>query len=868
MTSASITELALRAAVSQFTAGATTGEADAANTADTIAGLAKDKAKGLVLAGSDCDSQTQQLNLQGAAIDLAVKGLIIAAIAVNRQVETMKEQRLSFDKERLAGISTFTIPTNVEYTKLSKEEKIISSYIEKVNKYNFAKYLGINTQLLSEDVHLEYHSLLPFYKMSEGIRQPVASTKKIDQQKVLINLFFKSALPENISDLDSDFTNDWRIEAFFESAWEKENYLNNLRAPRFVMMSLANLLWHLQDPVDEDGSRLSISKRIKLCKEIKLFLMDLLNEHAEPFIHEISDSKIKLTSYVRRIELHVKGLMDAFIDEKLNSVNLDDITDNTHHSLQTMDKSVFQMIYQKKIPGKKGMFPDPHAAQNLATTIGYMDQLFDLYPDLINCFSGVMSSQPGSFLNTPPITIIDALIIFLHSTRSEKDDILERLAKLDNESGLLLIEAFNELDDKFIRPIKDICKAELKTGMRDPDRKKVAKITAQRLLPLFTLVLEDYPIDVTTELSRESAHEEDLYRAKILGGEEQVQLINRAAESGDGYYQWDIASLLKYRGHFATHLNDVPRKQFKLTKVSELLDTVKSITTHYKSFLAYPSFQTFLLKCIEDVRGVYKELEDFVTELDDHINKDQNLSRELKSILIPMTEKLDDCIKEFYESSKLLSEHVISPNFPREQKKILQEKIRHLCKQYEELFQKEAGLDDIVEAQDRIPDEAAPIGNGARMAPPDAVSSQTIACLTRLINDCQKNMSPYMKLGHKGMMLNSLLNALEHKPNCRVKDVEKITQEIMQIAMAYRPSFMFQAAYGETRSAKLLCAEIYKYKNSPEFPLAKFIFGQDHHVDLNSEENILIAMKTHGQMHSWQKEADKLKLSDSILTIF
>ena len=860
--STSITEQALRAAVTQVTGLGTVGEGELAA---KISETAKEKAHSLVLPQTNSETSATQLDLQGAAIDLAIKGLVIAAMAIHEQVKVMREKRLGFDKERQAGIASFTVRVNEEYTKLSLEERLISEYVHQIQKRDYSTYFGINSQVLTEDNKLEFHSVLPYYKMSEHLRQPVASTNMLDQKRVIISLFFKSALPGNIADLDHDFTSDSAIKAFFESSWQGKNYLNDLRAPRFIMMSLANLLWHLQDPINKHGEPLSIPKRIELCKDVLLFLNSMLNHRSTPFIHNLDMSDI-LQSFVQRVELHVKGLRDAFIHERMNAINIEEVTSSTHHSLRIMDKCVFKLIYRYEKPGEEGStFPNPRAAQQLASTIGYMDELLDIYPKLISHFTGVFTGDAKqACLNSPPRTLIDALIIFLHATRPEKDIIIKRLNSTKLDSGQQMAAVLKELDQTFIKPIKDKIKSDGSLWRKtSKNREAVARVVAQRLLPLITLVLEDFRIDVSSMAGGCDS------QLNIMCGDTQLKKINRDAETGEGYYQWKISPFIQAAGEFADSIDELPQKQFRLTKISELLDNLKSLIFQYRSFLAYPQFQKFLLACIKDVEKEFESLGDFVEELDMNLTHDEFISREIKAILVPMTASLTETIKEFEESAKFFSKRISAPSFPGEQKRILQQKVKELSEQYRELFDKDANIDDIIEIPDVEQAEFNMVPRPRKIAAVPVVSNKVVAHLSRLITDCEQSMSQYVFSQHKRMLMKELLNDIQTKENITHSDVRVIVKELAKIVMAYRASPFFQASYGETKSAKFFCQRVIRYKDDESFPLAEYLFGdQVEEYDLGSSHSILSGLKALATENRWEKNASQLVVSSYIMMTF
>ncbi len=491
-----------------------------------------------------------------------------------------------------------------------------------------------------------------------------------------------------------------------------------------------------------------------------------------------------------------------------------------------------------------------------------MNQLIDIDQMLLQPFAGLAELDKNSQINTPILTVIDALILFCHATPNKKKDLINRLQKLKTDSGAQLVHELEDFDKSFVDPIYQQSVIELNLSKFDRTRhKQASKLTAQRLMPLFCLVIQDYQINVDTVVCEISAHALDDFNALVLKGSEQVEQINRMADQNDQYYKWQLSSFIRSSKHFSEHIDLLPKKQYRLTKISKLLDNMKELVEHYRSFLAYPSFQNFLLQCVADIGDEYNQLQIYINQLDTHLSHDEKLSRNLKDILEPMIKEIDSTIAGFNDAARLLDQKVRSPSFSREQKEILQAKISILETQYQDLFNKPTGIEELIEAQeDAIENDQVQIQRREYMpmAPIGAVPSCMVVSLTRLITKCQNSMSSYMRAGHKGNMLNELLLHLERKPNCSHDDVRLFVRELARIVMAPRHNYFFQANYGETSSANGLLEDIMKRQDDNDFPLAKLLFGNQHNVSLDSKTEVLSAMKGLATQHRWSKVASTL----------
>ena len=872
------TELALRAAVN-------TTKKDLSSAGDqftSIKDAALKRVQELVGGNSTLSNMSSQMDLQSVAINAAIQGLELSYFAIKGQLDQLKDKRLSFDKERQAGIATFLIPTNKEENTLSKQERIIKSFIELINKNaSFSSYFGIQTGGTSTEItNAEFYSVLPFYRMSDGLVQPVASDRAIDKQRIAISLFFKSALPEAIADIDNTFQNEIKFFEFWKAAFKKENYLNDLRSQRFIMMCLANLLWNLQHPVDpETGFPLSIDKNIELCRSVGLFLNKLLNSAEKSYIKDLTPSSNDLLCFVRKIEMHVKSLRSAFIEEQLYELNIDDLTNSAHHTLRVMDKSIFELIYSRTNPITKKVEPDAKAAEELVYTVSYMTQLLAYNTDLIKPFSVLANNAKATpFINSPPSTIIDVLIIFIHSTTPDKEKILEELGKNDTDSGIEFTETLKEFDRKFIKPIKNVCKKELDTSLFNKKRKEVAALVARRLVPLITLVLEDYRIELDAQLKPLASTPTDKDGAKRNRAKDQVSAINKLAEQGGGYYVWELSPFIMLSSDTEEELDKLPKHQYRFTQITKLLDSISEIVKNYRTFLQLKSFQQFLINCLNKIKLEYNELEGHIDRVDICLTTDKAISRSMQAILGPMTKDITNGLDGFSAAFSTFEHTVSAPDFTEQQKMSLSSKIDSIHQQFLSLFGEDSGILSFVDQntpQGETSTEKPTKKDSEKSSKDEQVAAttavKTIAspvktmttpkqavALHNLIAQCIDALSFQSKCSGKGAMLNSLLRLVDEKTQLTEAQITLAINELARITLSYRPTYFFQAAYGETRSAKALLAGIKDSKLNTLLPVASVLLGKEVTVGQETDAEIIQRLRGQRAQNQWQESSDKI----------
>ena len=859
MPSSDLTELALRFAVNT-NKRALTGEK---GQAESIKDSALKRSLEMIQGSSSSSGVSAQMDVQSMAINIAVKGLEIAYTAISEQINTVRNQRLSFDRERQAGIGTFIMPINEEETNLSNEEKVIKSFIELAFKNSFlSTYLGIHSTDISDPSMAKFYSVLPFYRMSEALNQPVASTKPLDRQRNAIDLFFKSALPDALGDIESSFQTDSKFASFWSSAYQKRNYLNNRRAPRFLMMCLSNLLWNLQHPVDPStGYPLSMTRCIELCRDVEIFLNQLLDTESPPCLQAISNHKNGLLSFMRKLEIHTKLLREAYAQEQLNELNIDDITNSAHEALRIMDKNVFKLIYKRFDFVSQKNVPDDKAAEVLADRVSYLNLLLIRNPQLIKAFELVPEwISKSAEINDPPTTIVDALIIFCHISWRERDRLLSSIEKTNTDSALEFAETLRKFDRKFLKPIKQMSKQALGSTVFSPRHQDVGSLTASRLIPFIALVVKDYQIQVDTPLSYEQAtlSQQNKKARKIRTGKQQVNAINQLAETDTGYYRWSLSSFIMMSAKVSSEIDELPKRQFRLTQMAELLDGVHYLIKNHQNFLINKLFQGFLLKCLKKVKEEYMALDQYIDKIDLHLAQDERMSRNLQAIIRPMTRDLNASLDAFSLATSHFERLVSAPDFTEQQRNSLVEKINTISEHFVTLFDEDSGISTLMSQEHIVPStEKSPAL--VTESPPLLVEARQVIALRKLVQQCYNALSYQSREGHKGALLRQLSEAIEKKPNYTEEQIKHIIMELTRITSSYRTCWLFQAAYGQTRSAQALIAAIKDPELNKVLPLASIVL-EESCIDITKISNaqILNRLNSLKEGNLWQESAGSI----------
>lgn len=864
MLGANAAQWAIRAGANGIGTGLTSG----IEHADQIKTSAEKRVGDLVKGSTNASKMEGQLATEVALVAVAMEGIQLAYSGVSAQLREVGNQRLAFMKERETGTATFVIPVNKEPRDLYKEEAFIKHFVAMTTKKSsFSSYSGLHSAIFS-DGQCSFYSVLPFYRMGEGLGHPIENRRPIDKQRRAISLFLKSTVPDFLAHIDRSFQAEWRVKSFFSSTFKGMNYMNDLRAARFVVMSLANLLWNLQHPVDpETGFPLCFTDCITLCREVSQYL-DTLLDSAErdtpPYLKHLSHDRDRLISFVRKIDTYVSALRVAYMEEQLHEVNIDEVTNSAHQALEIMDKSILNLIYKRRNPITNE--PDDSAADSLVCLFGYLRDLFMRNPNLTGCFSGLKKLSPNTtHVNALETTVMDAVIIFCHMSKPERLLLISDLKKSCLSSVLEFAETLHQLHLDFIVPVDRISKRDLR-GM--PYNKQGylerATLTARRLLPFIALVLDDYGVEVDTPsiLARIKASQTHGAASQIISGKQQIENINQAAalELDGGYYQWTLSPFLDVCAQTADALNGLVKQLHRLTQVTKLLDAMSELIKDYRTFLQLRQFQTFLLNCLHRAKEEYAALEVRIDRMDAGLAEDERMPRRLKQILCQMTTEMDRRLAEFAQAAAQFRRVVGAANFPDQEKQLLVVKINLINQQFLDLFGEASGLNALPPLVAEDPHASIPAPAPATLAAADVAACKVVA-LSQLAHRCFDGLSYFSQVGYKGVLLRNLIAKIDSQPDFSEIQFNRTVKELVCITASYRETYFFQAAYGQTRSAKILIKAIQDSTLQGIVPLGAIIFnttGIDYTTQSDAE--IICALESLRTNQHWQESASRLNM--------
>jgi hypothetical protein len=859
-----LSDLALRLAVN-----CTTRElSQEGGQVENIKALALKRLEELHHANGQDTNKKESLSAQASLILVAVKTLEFSYQAITKQLEVLQHQRLAFDKERQAGIATFTLPLHKEEKDLSSEEKVFKAFVDIIFKDpKFAIYFGIHYSEITPKQEEQFYSVLPFYRLSETIAQPLQINSSLNRQALELELFFKSALPDSLADIDTHFQTESRFIAFWESAFRRSNYLKDRRLARFFMMAWSNLLWNLHRPIDPNtGLLLNISSCIELCRNVEVFINQLLSSEHSPYLQLIKSDHFGIYSFLRKVEIHTKALHAAYAEEQLHELNLEDLAQSARHTLLYISKSTLKLIYKRHHPLTNSNEADEKAAEQMAYMVGYLNQLLIRNTELIHVFHTVPSWIPvESMLNKPPVTIVDVLILLCHLSWRERDHLLEQLKQSKMETAIEFAHILKEFDKKFIKPIKQVSKQELHSSPFHPKHQEVSQLTAQRLVPFISLVIQAYRIQVDNPISHEFAefHRHHLSLRKIINGIEQIQTINATAFKNDSYYAWSLTPFVPLSIDIASNLNGLPQRQYRLILITELLDNLRELIQNYHSFIQNKLFQAFLLKFLHHVKEEYALLETQISRLDSELAQQNSMSRQLKSIIAPMTQEISKHITTFRTAAANVELVVGAPDFTDQQRQLLSAKLSIIAHQYSNLFSEPSGMEAFLDPciQLTLPKQALSASEpGSEACNPQL--QQKIHALKLLVERCYYDLSYQSRKGHKGLLLHELLTMVEFKPTFTEAHIKHIIMELTRITASYRENWLFHAPYGQTRSAKTLIAAVKDPELNQILPLASILFNQGISApNTLTDEQVLQQLLSLREGSFWAKSSDEIRLS-------
>jgi hypothetical protein len=625
-------------------------------------------------------------------------------------------------------------------------------------------------------------------------------------------------------------------------AWGANNPIE--RGPRLIIMCLGNLLWNLQHPVDiQSGFPLGLDDKIALCRDVGVYINRLLDTKTKPELKQF-DYDGEFINFVRQVETYTSELKFAYEEEKLHSLNMSEVTSRAHGTARILNNNIFKLVYK-----------EDRKAMDLAATIGYLNQLLKRDQGIFSVLSRF--DYDNTLVNRPPRTIMDILIVFTHLSYKDRKHFISILNDKHNMTRLCFATTLKTYNNDFLKPIYNVCKKELDDGFLHSRKKSAQNLAAKRLLPLVGLAIEDYRIDIDTNETRSASHRAKRLKKPFLTAKEQLEQITAMAYHNElnptrvnpkNAYGWHLSSYLNLNPCLDENINELPRKQYKIGELTELLDAIQSFISQYRSFLQYSQFKNFVIHCLQTIGEEFSSLRWILTKLEADINVDTTEDRRLIDTIKTMDQNLLTEISKFTTVVKSLEEKMSAPDFEENIRKEVVHKLNGIEKQFHKAFGRhEPGLTSFIQAlsgRSKAPQPIQPSLNPIQEIRPAVLPSTNFGQVSRvssLVTRCYFALSNDSRKGRKGHLLLDLERRISKQKTLNVMNIREIVLELTRMVCAYRPGF-FEKPYAHTRSAVVLIDAILDSVNDKTFPLATFLFGDEIVTELqvtNSQRGLI-----------------------------
>lgn len=765
-------------------------------------------------------------NLESAAIGLAIQGLEIAYHVLSTSMLESKFLRTKFNDECQNDIASFTINRVKEPYDLSQEELAIIYFFDllRSNPFGLFHYSGIQIKTDDANPRIEHLSILPFFRMSQALQQKNLVASEIDEHRQACHLFLKTNLPTK--DYFSEYQKLSKTYLALEGLIQKSNYLNRFKAPRFVVIAIANLLWNLQYPVNTDtGLPLTLAESVNICLQAELFLNQLLDESLSISLIKIDSPNQRLRSFFLKVERYTKSLRQAFETERLQEINLLDVSNSMHRALRIMANKLLELIYQK-----------PLAAETLVGQMMYLGELVMQTPKIISHFLKKTELDNIPVLNSPPSTLIDLLIIFCHLAPDKREYLINKHLKSSQDGLLELSRTLKQINQEFIMPFEASALNQFKQTIKTPI--DYGTWIAKRFIALMVMVMECFTIFEDTRAKTAKGIE------GIINDKSQRTQIMTIAAGQDiiRYYEWCLSMFLKHRSLTSENLDKLLHEQFKMIQMTSLMDYLGSLVLENRIFLQQKAFQTMLLECLKKIESAYQALNQKLNTVEEQMQHDESVQRHEKRVIQPMLDDLEATLDVIQKSVLQVSHVVSAPDFTEQERQRLMKKTAIIQNQMQSIFD-------------------------MSFSPPEETKSPTILptpiqilALEHLIEACFENMSVASRNSIKGNLLIRLKQALDRKTSLTQEEIKHFTFELIRITASPRPNYyFFTAAYAQTRSCRVLINAILNSQYQRELNLASIVFD-DPAIKLEQLNSQIVSerIKTLQNSHHWSSSSIEL----------
>lgn len=601
-------------------------------------------------------------NTEKAAIGAAINAIELAYKAISYGLEETKLKRRQFTEECDKHLATFTIDNNKEPSEFSVEELAIKQFHNLLvqREAQLLDYCGIQIIKRPEHPNIEFYSILPYYKMSQALPQNNLIASRIDQLRQGIYLFLKTGLP--LKAYLHKFQNASSITMHYNAFMKPANFLNNYRAPRFIITALANLLWNLQHPVSTStGLPLNLSEAVSLCYDVEMFLNDLLNSAQYPYIEPLDTKSKRLNQCLLNIEVFIKSLRRSFEFERLHEINLRQVSQHMHSGLKVMSNKLLELIYHNE-----------EAAEIIVGQMMTISSLLVLNPQLYNYFYTYQISPLPPHINSKPTTVIDLLAIYAHLTPYHRKELCRTLIASDLEPEIQLAFSLRQFHQTCLEPFEEVSLKQVTGNAKSQE--EAYQISAAYLLPVIFLVMESFAVfrDTRPHLSAyesKFSDADDLQHLYDLDGTlsdktQRQNILSEACDASDkAYYHWSISMFFQNKSKTHQNIDQLLVWQNEMRLKTLELDRYTDRIEENRIWLQFPTFQQELINFLSEITLLYRQLKDKFCSIESEMQSNNKINRDEKRVLQPMLDDLEVILESTQKSISQVNSVISDPDF-------------------------------------------------------------------------------------------------------------------------------------------------------------------------------------------------------------
>jgi hypothetical protein len=424
-----------------------------------------------------------------------------------------------------------------------------------------------------------------------------------------------------------------------------------------------------------------------------------------------------------------------------------------------------------------------------------------------------------------------------HTPSNQRRKIQQRIKQEKAEVYQELFLIVQNLEEQFLHPFEKLM--ERQCPKSHPNLRQ--QWMAQYFLALISLIMECFTIfNDTRSKTADSASLSDKAQRQII-------LEIAASQDENRYYRWSMTLFLqKQAGSSREKLDALLCELNHMHMMTELLDKLGSMVLENKILLLEKNFQTTLMDTLKKIREAYRQLNLRLNTIEDAMNQDESIQRNEKRILQPMLDDVEMTLETIQKSIAQVSEIINHPLFSEKQQQAIAKQMQDVQNQFRSIFGSDIHLSTL------------PMLRVQNLGAQENLSAEKQACI-KLIEICYQEMSTLSKYHPKGQSLIELKKNVQSTCIYTKTELKRDFLKLIEISSSPRANYFFQAAYGQTRSAKALIKSLLDPAFKLRKPFLELLFEPEF-KDLNhlSETELIERLNQLQAQYQWPRLAPEL----------